>query len=55
MSKFTDFPRNTKQAYLKTCAQTAREAAIRAQQIEQAYKEHTPVQNTSELLEAVAA
>lgn len=50
MSKFTDFPRNTKQAYIKSCAQAAREAAIRAQQMEQAYQEHTPVQNTDELI-----
>jgi hypothetical protein len=54
VNRYTDFPRNTKQVYLKTCAQTAREAAIRAQQVEQAYQEHTPVQNTAELLQAVA-
>jgi hypothetical protein len=54
VSKFTDFPRNTKQAHIKSCAATAREAAIRAAQMEQAYQEHTPVQNTPELLKAVA-
>lgn len=54
MSKFDTFPRNTKAVYLKTCAQTAREAAVRARQVEQAYQEYTPVQNTDELLKAVA-
>jgi hypothetical protein len=54
MNRYTDFPRNTKATYIKTCAQTARDAAIRAAQMEQAYAEHTPRQNTPELLKAVA-
>ena len=44
MSKFTDFPRNTKAAHIKSCAATARDAAIRAAQVEQAYTEYQPVQ-----------
>lgn len=51
MSKYDSFPRNTKAAHLKTCAQSAREAAIRARQIEEAYTEHTPRQNTDELVQ----
>lgn len=53
MSKFTDFPRNTKQAYIKSCAQAAREAVARAAEVEKAYSEYTPVQNTDELLDAI--
>lgn len=53
MSRYTNFPRNTKQAFLRSCAASAREAVIRAQQVEQAYREHTPVQNTDELLDTV--
>jgi hypothetical protein len=48
MSRYTDFPRNTKQAYLRTCAQAARDAKRRAEQEEQAYAEHNPTQIANE-------
>ncbi len=51
---YTNFPRNTKAAYIKSCAQALKDAQKRAEQEELAYMEHTPTQNTDALLKAVA-
>jgi len=41
---FTDFPRNTKERHVRTCAQEAREQARKQAEIEAAYSEWTPTQ-----------
>ena len=46
---YTNFPRNTKQAYIKACADAEREARIKAEQVERAYQEHNPAQIEHEL------